>query len=155
MSTIAFRSACSREQYTREVSSDANRRHQTGLQEEIAYVFSSRANLESQWTTLTGAQLEHLENVLRFFHAACKDHTENVACLTPQSRITCWGNIECAVAEACFGACITNKNKVAIDIVRKDMLTAVAEHLGDITVDKSINPPHPGEGSEWICPIFW
>ena len=61
-----------------------------------------------------------------------------------------FGNVDCAVAEAFYGACITNRNKVTVDIVRKDMPTAAAEHLGEIMIDKSIRPPHPGKGSEWI-----
>ena len=52
---------------------------------------------ESSWAELSEAHLQKLEDVLRFFHVACKDIVDQ---MSPAERILLLANIDVAAAEA-------------------------------------------------------
>ena len=106
---------------------------------------------EPPWKDFHWAQLQKLEDLLRFFHGSCKDII--VYKLNPQSRIVFLANVDIAAAEAFYAAAQTKtKGKYAAPKVIQDaLLAATTKYLAQLGLDEDADTVKNLRGdSEWI-----
>ena len=105
---------------------------------------------ESAWGDFKSAQMQLLEELLRFFHVSCSEYTSS---MQPQSRIKFLANVDIKASEAFFTAAAP-KLKSADATIKKAILAATRlsmEQLGlnKIVLDKMLYVDLPGK-KEWI-----
>ena len=86
---------------------------------------------ESAWGSFSSAHLQKLEDVLRFFHGACKDILDK---MTPQSRIKLLANIDICCAET-FWAAKDPKLKYGEQKIQELLLEKTQQYLAPLGLE--------------------
>ena len=98
---------------------------------------------EEAWANVEWNRLRKLEEVLRFFHATCKQKLE---ALKPQSRNTLLANIDVAAAEAFF-ATESSKPKATLGVIETSLLEVTRKFLPELGIEQD----HVAKGDlAWI-----
>ena len=88
-------------------------------------------NPEPGWGDCKWQHLRILEELLRFFHAACKD---DVVKMEVKSQVKFWGNVDTAAAEVFWNA-KTNKMKYAEPKIQELMLEGTKKYFDQLELD--------------------
>jgi len=84
---------------------------------------------EPRWATFSWVHLQKLEELLRFFHGACKHIVDE---LQPQSRIVLLANVDIAAAEAFWTA---KNTKGGDQNIQRLLLEATKKYLAPLGLE--------------------
>ena len=111
------------------------------------------SNPEATWAAVQLPIMKSAEELLIHLH---EDETirqlidpENANKDSPK-RITFYGNVDIALADALMLTVCQNKNKPTLEQARKAMLKAVSKFMREIKFDDSTPPPKPPHEWDWI-----